>query len=623
MNRALAATLYVAMLLLAARPATAAPASDAVSSRAGGAGMSGQKVYATRCALCHDHATGRTPTRTQLQSHNTMEIVRSLTTGLMRSQAVGLKPEELRAVAAFLQSPGTPAASTTAAPGAAGMGLCKDAGPTLRLDGPGWSGWGNGLENGRYQGQPGVNLQELPRLKLKWAFGFPGRGVRGQPTVAGGRLFVASNDGRIYSLDAKSGCTYWTYKSGGSARSAISVGRLPGSPARYGAFFGDDKGFAQAVNAVTGEPLWKVKVESAAGAMVTGAPVLYDGRLYVPLSSSEEMLAGYMPNYECCKFRGSVVALDAASGKLLWQTHTIAEAPKVLRKTADGRNLIGPAGAAIWSTPTIDVKRRLLYVTTGNSYTDAETKGSNAVMAMSLEDGAVKWTRQQTEHDNYLLNCAKGGGNCPDVMGDDFDFGSSPILHALPDGKQLLLAGQKSGILYALDPDRDGELLWKVRLSPGSYLGGIQWGPAADAENVYVAISDVMTPKGGAPGLYALRAATGEKVWSAPAPAAQCSWGTMGCSNGQSAAVTSTPGAVFSGALDGHLRIYASKDGAVLWDYDTARSYDTVNGIKAAGGSLDTGGAAVAGGIVYVTSGHAMLAGHAGNVLLAFSVDGK
>ncbi|MCU1246081.1 MAG: cytochrome oxidase Cbb3, partial [Acidobacteria bacterium] len=252
MNRALAATLHVALLLLAALPAAAAPASHAGSAEI----SAGQKVYASRCTLCHDHATGRTPTRTQLQSHSAAEIVRSMTTGLMRSQAVGLKPAELRAVASFLTAP-APAAENrvpTAEPSA--MGLCNDAGPSMRLDGPGWSGWGNGLGNARYQGQPGLSAQELPRLKVKWAFGFPGRGVRGQPTVAGGRLFVASNDGRIYSLDAKSGCTHWMYRSGGSARSAISIGRLPGNPARYGAFFGDDKGFVQAVNAMTGEPLW-------------------------------------------------------------------------------------------------------------------------------------------------------------------------------------------------------------------------------------------------------------------------------------------------------------------------------------------------------------------------------
>jgi len=593
-----------------------------VAGSANAAVVEGRKVYVSRCALCHDHPGGRTPTLAQLRRRPMAEIVSSLTTGLMRSQGAGLRPAEVRAVAAFLTTPPV-AEKRVAQPAPAAGGVCKDAGAPMRLGGAGWMGWGNGVENARHQPRPGLSAGEVPRLKLKWAFGLPGIGVRGQPTVAGGRLFVASSEGHVYSLDARSGCSYWVHDTGGSARSAISVGRLPGSPARYAAYFGDEHGFVHALDAMTGAPLWKVQADRATGAMITGAPTLHEGRLYVPVSSHEEMLAGYEPGYECCRFRGSVVALDAATGKMLWQTYTIAQEPRALGKSADGRNRFGPAGAAIWSAPTIDGKRQLLYVATGNSYTDAEAEGSDAIVALDLTSGALKWIRQQTARDNFVLNCTRGEGNCPETMGEDFDFGSSPILHTLPDGRQILLAGQKSGILFALDPDHDGALLWKVRLSPGGILGGIQWGPAADAERVYVAISDVVTKTEGAPGLYALRPSDGEQLWAAPAPPARCSWGTAGCSNGQSAAVTASPGLVFSGALDGHLRIYSSTTGAVLWDYDTARAYDTINGVKASGGSLDTGGPAVAGGMVYVTSGYAMLAGHAGNVLLAFSVDGK
>ena len=583
----------------------------------------GQKIYASRCGSCHDAPDGRTPSRAQLASRSSADLVRAMTRGLMRVQAAGLTAQQRRDVAAFLVSskPATKSAPAAQAKPQTTTTTCAAAAP-MRIDANAWNGWGRDVENSRYQPAPGLAAADVPRLCVKWAFAMPGRGVRGQPAVAGGRVFVASNEGHVYALDAKSGCTLWTYAAAGaSARTAISAGALPGGG--FAVYFGDDKGGVHAVDAATGAALWKVKADDFRGAMITGAPTLYRDRLYVPVSSNEEMVAGFSAAYECCKFRGSIVALDAATGRQLWKSYVIAEEPKAFRR-ASGKQGWGPAGAAVWSAPTIDAKRNLLYAGTGNSYTDVATKTADAIVAFDLDSGAMRWSRQQTEHDNYILNCKKGGNaNCPDVAGEDYDFGSSPILHTLPDGRQVILAGQKSGILYALDPDRDGELLWKVRLSPGSYVGGIQWGSAADGERVYVAISDAVAERGAAPGLHAIDAADGRVQWSTPAPAPPCSWGTLGCSHAQSGAVTAIPGIAFSGALDGHLRAYATGDGAIVWDFDTARSYDTVNGLAGSGGSLDTGGAAIVDGMLYINSGYALLAGHVGNVLLAFSIDGK
>ena len=300
-------------------------------------------------------------------------------------------------------------------------------------------------------------------------------------------------------------------------------------------------------------------------------------------------------------------------------------AAQALKKNTAGTQMFGPAGAAIWSAPTVDKKRNLLYVGTGNSYTEVDTNGADAILAIELETGKVRWVHQFTAHDDYLMGCEDPRqyiANCPSKLGRDLDFGSSPILRRLPDGREVVLAGQKSGMLYALDPDNDGKLLWQVSAGRGGALGGIEWGPAADDQNVYVAISDVMTREfSPAGGLAAFKIASGERIWHTPAPPPACSGSMRRCTAAQSAAVTVIPGTVFSGSQDGHLRAYSTGDGSMLWDYDTRRPYDTVNGIPGHGGSLDTGGPAIANGMLFVNSGYGKFFGEPGNVLLAFRVD--
>ncbi|HMV84198.1 MAG TPA: PQQ-binding-like beta-propeller repeat protein [Blastocatellia bacterium] len=582
----------------------------------------GAKLYEQRCAVCHDNAQDRTPPKSILARKAPDEVIAALTTGSMKTQANGLKELEIRAIAVYLtgkQPSGMIDPSQLA-------NRCQAPGGPINLKAPGWNGWGKDLDSTRYQPQPGLKAEDVSRLKVKWAFAYPATMAIGQPTIIGNRLYVTTDSGQVINLNAQSGCAYWAINVGAPVRTAVSVGALPaGSGAKFAAYFGDERATVHAVDAETGKELWKIKLDDHIVARITGSPVLHGNRLYVPVSSIEEAISR-PDKYECCKFRGSMAALDAVSGKLLWKSHTITEEPKPYKKNSAGTQLYGPAGAAVWSAPTLDPKRGVLYVGTGNSYTDVEEKGSDSIIAFELTTGKIRWANQVLPKDSFIMNCRQPGqGNCPENNGPDFDFGSSPILRKLPNGKDVILAGNKGGILFALDPDNQGKKLWEVRLSPGTALGGIEWGFTADAKTVYVPIADPFgTPDKRKPGLSAVDIATGKVLWQVPAPTVKCSWGTQRCSNAQSAAASLIPGAIFSGTSDGHLRAYATADGKILWDFDTAaQPYDAVNGKQAKGGTIDAGGATIASGMVYVNSGYGRILGMPGNALIAFSVDGK
>jgi polyvinyl alcohol dehydrogenase (cytochrome) len=310
--------------------------------------------------------------------------------------------------------------------------------------------------------------------------------------------------------------------------------------------------------------------------------------------------------YECCTFRGSVVALDTSSGKRLWKTYIIPDAPKVVGRTAKGVRRWAPAGAAIWLTPTVDTQRRALYIGTGDSYTHPAPKETDAVMALDMASGKVLWNVQDTENDAWIVGCggANKAENCPEDLGPDYDFGASPILRKLADGRRVLLAGQKSGIVWAHDPDQNGKVLWQVDLGSEITFGG-----AADEQNAYFAVNNG--------GVAAINMATGEKKWFTPTARPEGQRGPFG----NSAAVTAIPGAVFAGSWEGMLRAYASEDGRVLWEYNTAQEYKTVNGVPAKGGSMGGPGPTVAGGMLFVGSGYIFGGGNVGNALLAFSAE--
>jgi len=580
----------------------------------------GQAAYAQHCAECHDFPTGRIPPKSFIGLLRSPEsIMRTLTTGVMRPMGKSLKPDEIHDVAVYLtgREPGNDPEPDIHA------NLCKDDGGPIDLGDAAWNGWGRDISNSRFQPDPGIKAEDFPRLKVKWAFAYPGIAY-GQPVIVGGRVFIETREGQVFSLDAQTGCTHWVFEVGQAVRTAISIGALPAkSKAKWAAYFGDEKGVVHAVDAMTGQQLWSTVVDDHPQARITGAPKLYNGRLYVPMSSMEEV-GGGTPKYACCTFRGSVSALDAATGKIVWKTYAIPTKPAKTRINPAGVQMFGPAGAAIWNSPTIDPKRHVLYVGTGDSYTDTPTDATDAVMALDLATGARKWVSQVRKSDAWLLGCPEQkDGNCPKESGPDFDFGSSPILHDLPNGKQIILAGAKSAIAYGFDPDDKGKVVWQTKLGAGSNAGGIEWGPAADGTNLYVAVSDPwVEPPAISGGVWALNPATGAIVWQTPAPAPVCSWGTEHCAKAQPSAVAVIPGLVLEGSWDGHLRGYSPTDGKIVWDFDTAQTWNGVNGIKVKGGAIDMGGQAIAGGMLVVNSGVTPIQ-RPGNALLVLTVDGK
>jgi polyvinyl alcohol dehydrogenase (cytochrome) len=601
-------------------PATAPAARPAATPKAGyvvppenSAGLypvNGEPIFKARCAGCHEPATGRAPSRQMLGARSPEEVYDALTIGAMTPMAQGMNAAEIYGVVRFLTGK-SPVPQVASAPD---PNLCKTNGP-LQPSGPQWNGWGRDVANSRYQPKPGFAAADIPRLKVKWAFAYPGT-KNTQALVFGDRVFVASMGGKVYSLDAATGCVHWRFDYRGGGRASMIIGKLATAPSGWALYFGDDRMYVRAFDAASGKELWNVRVGDHVVGRITGSPALYDNTLYVPLSASEES-QGNVGAYGCCTFIGTVVALDARTGKQVWKQAILDETPHPTRKNSAGTQMYGPAGGALWSAPTIDARRGQLYVASGDSYTEVEHPTSDAVIAMDLKTGKIRWVNQVLADDNFMSGTINGPLG---QRGPDFDFGASPML-VKAGAKELVITGNKSSIVYAMDPDT-GKTVWQTaKLGSGGAGGGVEWGTATDGRTVYAALADF--PGRGRPGIAGLNAADGKVLWQADAPkSVPCNVPSGRCLSGYSQAVTAVPGAVFSGALDGHLRAYAA-DGKLVWDYDTTTPLDTVNGIKAAsGGGLDMGGAVVAGGRLFIHSGYGGSAGPS-NLLLAFSVDGR
>jgi polyvinyl alcohol dehydrogenase (cytochrome) len=586
-------------------------------------------LYSRYCALCHDDSRSGAPSRESLLQRTPEAIYEALRTGRMSSStaiAGALTDSQKRLLAEHLA--GRPLGKVMPNDAASMTSQCTSKPLGDPLKGPRWNGWGSDLYNTRYQPAAiaGLTASQVPQLKLKWAFGLPNSTVAyAQPVVAGGRVYVGTEAGYVYSLDAATGCVYWSFEAKGSVRTAVVIERVPRSnPARYAAYFADQRANVYAVDAATGKQLWTDLADTFRIARITGSPVVFEGRLYVGTSAAENSsTGGSRSDYECCKYRGSVVAYDAATGKRIWMSYTIPEEPRPTRKTSTGVQLWGPAGASIWSAPTIDAKRRQIIVTTGEGFTEPAALTTDAVIAMDLATGRIKWAYQGTTNDAFIAGCPnKANEACPGENGPDFDFGSSAILRTLPNGRDILIATQKSGMVHAVDP-ANGKLQWQFRVGKGSTGGGIEWGAAADEEMVFVPNADTRFGPAEAGGLTAIRLDNGQRVWAVrPTLPATCDAKNRSprCSPAQSAAVTAIPGVVFSGALSGILQAYSTVDGRSLWEYDTVKDYETVNGVPGKGGSINGPGPAVVGGTLFVNSGYGK-GGVGGNVLLAFAAE--
>ncbi len=584
----------------------------------------GAALFRTYCAMCHDGpaADAQAPRLDTLRRLSAEQVLAALERGSMRGRTAERSRAQRRSLAEYVSGKSLGASSNGAIPKSA---FCNGAtAATARAPaGASWNGWGLGIGNTRFQSTEGAGItaENVPRLALKWAFGFPGASSAGtQPVVVAGRVYVATAEGELYVLDAKTGCVYWTLEVDAAVRSAITLNERPDGT--LVAYFGDQSANVYAVDARAGKVLWKVQVDDHPHAAITAAPQFHNGRLYVPISSREESQVGD-PRYPCCSFRGSVVALDARTGKHRWKTYTVAESAKPTTKNSVGTQLYGPAGGAIWNTPTIDTKRNVLYVGTGNNFAPPATALSDSLLALDLDTGRVRWSRQITENDIWNGSCRapnREAAVCPDKDAPDFDFTGSSLLVDAGGGRQLIVVGNKSGVIFAFDPDAGGRIVWERRVAQGSSSGGVFWGSATDGVHIYAANADFVADSPGASGgMNAVELRTGRIVWSVPG--AGCA-NRKPCKPSQSAAVTAIPGVVFSGTMDGRLRAYSTRDGSLLWEYDTAREFATINHIPANGGSLSNGGAAVVDGIVFVNSGYSHHGGILpGNVLLAFAVE--
>lgn len=565
-------------------------------------------VFDRTCASCHDHPETRAPDRATLRRLSPEAVFRTLTAGPMAPMAAALPDDQKRTLAEYVADRRMTGERSGEA--SAMSNYCGAAKGALKA-GPGdWNGWGAGVGDARFQPRPGLDQAGLKGLKLKWAFGLPGASeAYSQPTVAGGQLFISSDAGWVYALDAKTGCARWSFQADGGVRTAPVLGEAGG---RALVMLGDIKSNVYGLDARTGELVWKTQVDTHALSRITGAPVLNAGRLYVPVSSHEEWLGSGM-NYPCCSFSGALVSLDAATGKVVWKTQTIAEKAKPTRKNSAGVQLWGPAGASVWGSPAIDEKRGLVYISTGDGYTAPAAPTTNSVMALDLKSGRIVWTVQGSAGDSWLGGCetnAKNPENCPDPTGPDYDFSSGVMLVKAPGGGDLIIAGQKSGVVWAFDPDKKGAIVWRASLAQEApnARGELVWGGASDGSGAYFGLTSN--------GLAAVDLKDGKVRWRRKIDLA------AGRAAGLSGAVSVVPSAVLSGGWDGIVRAVSTKDGAILWSFDTLRDFSTVNGVPAKGGSIGSAGPVAADGMVYVGAGAVGVAnGRPGNVLLAFAAE--
>jgi polyvinyl alcohol dehydrogenase (cytochrome) len=620
--RALACFLFLALATHAASATDAINTADSAGPAPERRGTElGFAVFQQHCVACHGNpAFERAPTPDTLRTMSPERIYAALTNGIMKSVGDTLSEEDRRRVSESLA--GQLLGSAQAGDAGAMTNRCPGNPPLRPVEGAGWNGWGNGPGNNRFQSAAaaGLTAASVAHLKLKWAFGYPGgTSAYGQPSVVGGRIFVGTDIGYVYSLDAASGCVYWSYRTEAGVRNAMTVGPIKTKGRdRYAVFFGDLKATAYAIDAQSGSELWKTRVEENFATRVTAAPALYQGRLYVPISAWEGFQARVL-DYPCCSAVGSVSALDADTGKLIWKTYSIAERPRPTHKNSHGVQQWAPAGVPIWNTPTIDAKRHTVYVGTGDASTYPAPPTSDAILALDMGTGKLLWSRQIYKDDSFIVGCAGADvtENCPKVVGPDWDIPMSPMLKDVSGGKTLIVFGTKPGDVLALDADKHGEPIWRMNADgdPAAHapvpnaigIRGSVWGGALDGRNGYFGSS--------AGGVAAVQLANGQRKWYTPLNS------TTDKTVTHSAAVTVVPGVLFVAGSDGRLWALSSSDGRVLWAFETAHAFGTVNAVPAHGGSIIAAGPTVAGGMLFVGSGYGVVDQMPGNVLLAFGVN--
>ncbi len=579
--------------------------------------QTGQQLFEQYCLHCHGGTVKKAPPLSLLQIMSASSVYRATTVGIMQEQSAGLSEAQQRLVAEYLTGQSL-ADSASAMPPACENDFDAGQPPTS-------VGWGVDLGNSRFFGEQQTSLTaaDIPDLELKWAFAYPdAMRARSQPGIAGGMVYVGGQDGSVFALDRESGCLHWRFSTVAEVRTAIVVGPASDdSGSGRLLYFGDLVGNVYAISAETGELVWRDRPDDHPSLTLTAAPALHDGRLYVPMSALE-VTAAADPEYACCTFRGGVAVYDAKAGSKLFTAYTIDEPPRKVGVNSVGTDRIAPSGAPIWNTPVIDPARKAMYVGTGENYSSPANDTSDAILALSMEDGRILWSQQMTAGDAWNMGCeTEEKINCPPENGPDYDFGAAAILAQTSDGRSVILAGQKSGDVFALDPDNGGRILWQHKLGRGGIQGGVHFGMAVDGDTLYVPMSDFdggpRWPGVARPGMYALDIPSGEVLWFTPA-LDTCEELEF-CQPGLSAPASALPGGVVGGAMDGHLRLYDKASGNVSWVLDSLRKYQTVNGVTAQGGSFGGGtGAVFDGDMMFVNSGYGIYFHMPGNVLLAF-----
>ncbi len=578
--------------------------------------LPGKQHYERACASCHGGAVKKAPHKDMIGLMTPEAILKTLTDGVMQAEAAVLSPAERIEVAEYLS--GQPLGAELADIPSCGDDVAFDALiPAVA------GNWGVQPENQRYidGAAAGLDRDDFNKLEPLWAVSFPGANrVRSQPAFAGGLMFVGSHNGIVYALDQDTGCQVWSFQAAGEVRTGIVVspwGQADPAPSVY---FGDVLGNVYGLDARSGAPHWRMRADDHPNATITAAPVLQDKTLYVPISSLEVSLA-IDPEYACCTFRGSVLALDAGSGEEIWRTYTIEEEPRVQKQTSAGTDVIGPSGAVVWNTPSLDLERRQLYFGTGENMSSPATTTSDALFAIDMDTGKVNWVFQATANDAWNVACGTSTPqNCPDEDGPDYDFGGASLLAPAAEG-DLLIAGQKSGFVHALDPD-DGTVVWQTQVGRGGIQGGIHFGIAAAHGRVYVPVSDMADgrtyDRPDRPGMHALDVNTGEILWST-LHEDECN-GRNFCHPGISQVPTVVGDVIVAGAMDGIVRAYDGATGEVIWRLDSTEAFKANSGETTRGGSFGGAAGPVAhDGKLVLSSGYGIYNHMPGNLLLVLA----
>jgi len=604
----------------------------------------GSSLFDKHCATCHDNPAMHAPTRDALAGFSKETVMIAMEFGKMQPMAAHLSKQERGLIAMYLAGTDTQSYAWLEA------AQCQQADTTTGDEGGQEfvTSWGLGYQNHRFASDEmaGINRDNVGTLELAWSFAFPKvTDMRSQPVIVGDTMYVGDKAKKLYALDRKTGCIRRQADFLTGIRSSISLVRL--NSGQQLLVFADSLATVFAVDPASLEIVWQTQARFFEKSVITGTISFDNDKLFVPISSYEVAVSG-SPSYSCCNSHGGVIALDANSGEQLWQWHSTKDA-SLQGHNADGMEQYGPSGAVVWTTPTVDKKRNRIYFGTGENLSEPATDTSDAIVALDMDSGKLAWRFQATKGDVWNASCLANGANCPANAGGDFDFGASVILTQLPDGPDVLLAGQKSGEVFAINPDpesADGEVLWRNRISLGTTNGGIHWGMAVSGDRVIVPVSDPERDRAGytpRPGLYALDIASGEMLWKKPVeracefdPANRPLIGLAAMRSGKkqsledqyrcsfyyglSSAATATPELAFSAGLDGRIRAYDIESGEILWQAETAIPYDASNGIKGHGGAIDVAGQVVADGWLYVFSGYSMFGQLPGNMLLAYKV---